>query len=524
MWELPPLTPDEILLYSRKSRSDDPLLSVEEVLERHEQRLNEWVERNLPGKGRIPEENRYREVVSGETIESRPQIQKVLRKIESPRFKAVLIVEPQRLSRGDLEDIGRVVKLLRYSNTIVITMDYNYDLRDDRDREQFERELKRGNEYLEYQKKIMGNGRLLSVQNGNFIGNHPPYGYKKVQIKEGKKKCFTLEPIPEEAEAVKLMFDMYAKGIGASRISDRLHEMGYKPRTGKVFAENTVRGILKNEHYLGKVRWNHKKTFKTVEDGEIVAKRSITDDYLVFPGKHPAIIDQETFDAVQTRFGTVPKNNKAGNFSNPFAGILYCSCGKAMRRHSYFCGGVERAEPRFCCPQQKHCENASCKESELASKIKAVLSEVLEDFEVRVEAKEDDSVEVHRQLVARLEKRMADLEALEISQWDKYTQEGMPKHIFDKLNQKVLEEKEEVQQALCTTKDSIPEPINFEEKISTFRAVLELLENPKAPAKELNDLLKSCIERITYSRPKAQGVKARYETGNPIELDVTLKV
>ena len=34
----------------------------------------------------------------------------------------------------------------------------------------FERDLKRCNEFLEYQKRIMGNGRLLSVQNGNFIG------------------------------------------------------------------------------------------------------------------------------------------------------------------------------------------------------------------------------------------------------------------------------------------------------------------------------------------------------------------
>lgn len=524
MWKLPPLTPDEILLYSRKSRTDDPLLSVEAVLARHEQMLDEWVEKNLPGKGKIPDENRYREIGSGESLASRPQVQKVLSKIESPSIKALLIKEPQRLSRGDTESIGKIVNLLRYSNTIVITLDYAYDLRDQRDRDDFERELKRGSEYLDYQRRIMGNGRLLSCKNGNFIGNKEPYGYKKVEIKEGKKRCFTLEPIPEEAEAVKLMFDLYAKGFGASRISDRLHELGYKPRSGKFFAENTIRGILKNEHYLGKVRWNHKKTVKTVEGGEIVAKRSITDDYLVFPGKHPAIIDQETFDAVQERFGTIPKNNKIGNFSNPFAGIFYCSCGRVMRRHTFNDKGVERAEPRYQCPKQKHCENASCKESELTSKIKAVLSEVLEDFEVRVEAKEDDSVEVHRQLVARLEKRMSDLEALELSQWDKYTQEAMPKHIFDKLNKKVLEEKEEVQQALCVAKDSIPEPINFEEKITTFRAVLELLEDPNAPAKELNDLLKSCIERITYRRPKAQGIKAHFMTGNPIELDVTLRV
>ena len=113
------LEPDEVLVYLRKSRSDDPLLSVEEVLRRHETILDEWAEKNL--KGPVPEENKYREIVSGETIADRPEIQKVLRLIESPKIKAVLVVEVQRLSRGDLEDAGRLIKLLRYTDTLVIT-------------------------------------------------------------------------------------------------------------------------------------------------------------------------------------------------------------------------------------------------------------------------------------------------------------------------------------------------------------------------------------------------------------------
>ena len=107
----------------------------------------------------VPEQNRFREVVSGETIESRPEIKKVLRLIEQDRYKAILIVEPQRLSRGDLEDIGRLSKLLRYTHTYVLTLQYSYDLADERDRDYFERELKRGNEYLEYSKRIMANGK-----------------------------------------------------------------------------------------------------------------------------------------------------------------------------------------------------------------------------------------------------------------------------------------------------------------------------------------------------------------------------
>ena len=111
--------PEEILEYLRKSRSDDPLLSIEEVLNKHETILDEWAEKVLGQK--IPEVNKFREVVSGETIEDRPEIQKILNKIESPKYKAILIVDVQRLSRGDLEDAGRLIKLLRYTNTVVIT-------------------------------------------------------------------------------------------------------------------------------------------------------------------------------------------------------------------------------------------------------------------------------------------------------------------------------------------------------------------------------------------------------------------
>jgi DNA invertase Pin-like site-specific DNA recombinase len=200
--------PEEVLVYLRKSRSDDPALSVEEVLEKHETMLDEWSEKNLGGK--VPEDNKFREVVSGETIADRPEIQRMLKKVESPRFKAVLIVEVQRLSRGDLEDAGRLIKLLRYTDTIVITLGKNYDLRDEYDRDSFERELKRGNEYLEYTKKIMSNGRRLSVAQGNYMGSVPPYGFNKTYVMDGKRKCPTLEENPEEANIVRMIFDMYA--------------------------------------------------------------------------------------------------------------------------------------------------------------------------------------------------------------------------------------------------------------------------------------------------------------------------
>ena len=321
-----------------------------------------------------------------------------------------------------------------------------------------------------------------------------------------------------------MIFEMYKNGNGVQKIIDRLMELGIPSQSGKGWAPTTIRTILSNEHYLGKVRWYHKKAIQTVVDGEVITRRPVAEEYLLYPGKHPAIIDQETFDAVQAIKGSHPRNKKASNVVNPLAGLLYCSCGKAMKRHDYFVKGVERAAARYQCPQQKYCENSSCTVAEVLEGVKGILREALTDFEIRVDAGEDKSIDVHRQLVARLERRMAELDALEIAQWDKYTQEGMPKHIFDALNAKVLNEKEEVRMALCTAKDSTPEPIDLQNKISTFHKVLDMLDDPNAPVRELNALLKECIERITYSRPKTQGIASHWKTGSAVELDIKLRV
>ena len=120
------LSVDEIIVYLRKSRSDSPEMSVEDVLKKHEEMIQDYANTHFGSP--IPEKNIYREVVSGETIDSRPQVKIVLQKIESPQIKAVPIVEPQRLSRGDLEDCGRLINILRYTNTMVLTLTHSFNL------------------------------------------------------------------------------------------------------------------------------------------------------------------------------------------------------------------------------------------------------------------------------------------------------------------------------------------------------------------------------------------------------------
>ena len=501
------LSPDEILEYLRKSRTDDPLLDVTEVLERHETMLDEWAEKNLGGK--VPEENKFREVVSGETIDSRPRLLDLLKKIESPKIKAILIVEVQRLGRPDLEDIGRLSKLFRYTNTLIITPTKTFDLRNEYDREAFERELMRGNEYLEYTKKIMNRGRLLSVQQGNFIGNKAPYGYRKITVTEGKKKCHTLEIVPEEAEVVRMIFDMYInQDMRPATIAHKLNEMGVPTSTGSLWGQDTLRTMLTNDHYIGKVRWNWRKTLTIVEDGEIKKIRPKTDfdEYLVYDGKHPAIIDEETFYAVREKKGKVSKAPKKTKVRNMFSGLLFCQCGRSMSlRHA----NSVKAAPRLSCEKQYYCKTTSCLYSEMIDEIRGALQRGVDDLELRIKNDDVDSRRLHETQIRRLKLKLEELERKELSQWEKYSEEKMPKEIFDKLNAKVLKEKDEIQQALCVAYESLPDIIDYQEQLDNFKAALAGIDDPNLTPEKKNKLLKACIVRITYNRDKAERIKSQ---------------
>lgn len=528
--------PEEILDYLRKSQSDDPLLTVEEVLQKHETILDEWDERHLGTK--VPEENRFREVVSGETIKERPEINKILRMIESPKYKAVKVVEPQRLTRGDLEDIGRLMKLFKLTNTYVITPERMYDLRDEYDWNAFEAELKRGNDYLKYTKKILLRGKLLSISQGNYISSVPPYGYDKTFVMDGKKKCPTLKENPEQANIVRMIFDMYGnKGMGRTAICYYLDDLGVKAPKGKHWSKTAVREMLRNIHYIGKVKWNWRRTMEIVEDGEIkkIRPQGNIEEYLVYEGKHEGIVPQELFDKVQDRLGKNHRATTRVKLRNPFASLIFCrTCGKVIVLQA----AQKKCAPRMCCSNQSRCGTGSCTFEEINEKICAILEQCIEDFEIRIKADTGDSIKFHNELIKNLEQKMKDLQAQELSQWEMQSHpdpnKRMPQEIFQQLNEKLLHEKEEVQQALCKAYEAMPEPVDYEEKVARFSDALATLKDPEADIVLKNELLKACIERIDYYREKPERISLKGKgtfpmtatkwTNPPIELDVKLKI
>lgn len=536
-------SPDEVLVYLRKSRSDDPLLEVAEVLAKHETILDEWAVRNLGAC--VPEDNKYREVVSGETIADRVEVKKLLKKIESPKYKAVLIVEVQRLSRGDLEDAGRIIKLFRYTNTVVITPQKTYDLHDEYDRDAFERELKRGNEFLEYQKKIMNRGRLLSVSQGNYIGSQKVYGYDRTWVMDGKRKCPTLVENKDEADVVRLIFDLYVnQDMGRINICHHLDSLGIKPPRGEHWSPPSVRDMLDNIHYIGKVKWYAAREVIVVEDGEVkkTRPRSKPEDYLIYDGKHEAIVSEEIFQKAKDKRGRNARKKASRDIRNPLAGLLSCSCGRAMSMRTYVRkDGSERNKPRLLCDGQAHCNSGSCLYDEMIERVEGILAQRIADFEVSIKNDATDSVKQHEKLIKSTEAKLKELEAKELSMWEAQShpdaEQRMPPAIFKQLNAKLQQEKEVLGHALCELYESKPMPVNYEERLATFREALAALRDPDESAKVKNALLKQCIDRMIYTRERPERLKrAPGEkhgttlqvgggwTSPPIELDVRLKL
>lgn len=331
----------KIIIYLRKSREDmidGRYASDEETLSRHEEQLQQWAEDKLGY--RIPEENIYKEVGSGEKIKTRPVFQEVLKQIESEDVDGVLVVNCSRLSRGDLMDCGTIIKTFEITNTLVLTPSKNYNLSDKYDKRFFKDELLRGNDYLEMAKELLANGRHWSVSQGKFVGSTAPFGYDKVTCKEmnvADGKGFTLRP-NENAEYVKMIFDMFCDGAGFHSIASHLKEINAPLLKNKEWDHCKVRNVLSSITYCGYLTWGQRTRQEKMIDGEVIEYRAKNDNCPIYKGLHTAIISESQYKAAQERAKIYGENpiRKDYDTKNPLAGILKCGvCGKAMLRNPH---------------------------------------------------------------------------------------------------------------------------------------------------------------------------------------------
>ena len=474
------------ILYLRKSRADDPNETVEEVLSKHEARLQAFMERTYGF--RIPEENIYREVCSAESIADREKIKEVLSRIEDPNIIGVVVADVPRLSRGDLGDCNTIINSFRYTKTLVITDVMKFDLENKRDRQYFQDELLRGAYYLDYVKEILRAGRENSVRNkGCFIGTRAPFGYNKVKI--GKSP--SLEP-NKDADIVRLMFEWYVnEGSSFYNIACKLNEMAIPAPMGDKWKKDTIKKILKNPAYDGKVTWGAIKGTTLVEDGELVKKRLAQKDYILAEGLHPAIVDHDIWVKAQEKRAKNPSTKEGYALKNSFAGMLRCAkCGRAMTTHPY-----PHAEARYECREKPMCFK-SIKMSVVENGIITALEQVeLPKLEAKLKNDDGNAFKIKKSLLENLEKELDDYKAQEEKQYEFLETGRYSEEVFDKRNAILHEKMEACQAKIRETQLSMPKQIDYQEKILSLKEAIEALKSDVSPA-EKNKLLKRIVERI----------------------------
>lgn len=500
-------------MYLRKSRADGDE-TVEQVLARHEGILQEHAVRVLGAP--VPEAQIYREVVSGETIQDRPQMQKVLALIQSGTWAGVLVVDPQRLSRGDLMDCGIIIRSLQYSATALVTPSKTYDLADKYDRKFLEMELMRGSDYLEYTKEILSRGRLASVKAGYFVNSKAPYGYDRVR--DGKR--YTLAP-NADAENVQLIFQMFVAGIGTCMIGVKLCEMGILSPTGERWTQASIRDILRNPVYAGKIRWNWRQTVKSYEDGQIVRHRPRNDsDCLTVEGRHPALVDEVTWAAAQARFGHQPRNRGWSELRNPLATLVHCgTCGHAMSLRTYKRAGSdeERSAPRLLCYNQRWCHTKSITYDTMEAAVIDGLRQYIGDFTFALKRGRQEPT-MQRSVADRLQKELESMEAQQTKLYELLETGIYDKATFLARNQALAQKRSETRQALAAARKAIATRQDYSAAICRLKDAVAALSDPELPAGTKNHLLRQVVERIDYHCDAAPR-----QRDAPFTLDIQLR-
>lgn len=504
---------DEILIYLRKSRQDDPNETVEEVLSRHEVQLQDFAMRTWGAK--IPEGNIYREVVSGETIDDRPEIKKVIDRVQDPKIKAVLVIECSRLTRGDMLDLGTMVHILRYTSTYCITLDRFYNLEDKHHRRAFEDELKRGTEYLEYTKEILMRGRRLSASQGYWVISSAPYGYDRERQKNRK---YILVP-NQDAANVRMIFEWFAEGVSKYEIANRLLEAGAKPlrRNTAKWSITTIEWLLRNDVYIGIVRFGETKEIRVYEDGKLKKKRVAApeSEHIVAKGLHEPIIPLDLWERVQKRRGNCARTNSNHELANPLAGLLVCKkCGYMMRTSGKSAGQHKR---RVVCTISPQCTTKSIDFEELLEAFQKALYANIAAVEEKVKVGAESSREAKEAQLAALEAHMQKLQDQEENQYDLLEKKEYTPEVFNRRHGKLVKEMEAVQKAIETARATMPEVIDYEDALIRLHAAVDAMANPDISALEKNMILKAIVDRIEYTREKGK-------VNNPFELDVFLKL
>ena len=303
--------------------------------------------------------------------------------------------------------------------------------------------------------------------------------------------------------SVKEIFRLYTfESNTINSVVNKLNDMNLKPRISNEWSISSVKDILSNPTYIGKIVWNRRQQKKKTKNGHIIISRPRNQDYLIYDGLHEPIIDNKTWELVEEkRKQNTPKVKHSNIIQNPLVGLVFCEkCGKPMQRRPY--NKVDKPATIMC--SNSKCDNVSSKLYIVENKIIEALKIWLENYNVDYKIKDNscrDNNKIIEQSISatqkKLEKENAKLdkiyEFLENGIYNKNEFLNRSKSI--KNNIETLESKLEEYSFLLLKNIEIQN--EKETMIPKQKNVIDLY-NKLDNAKDKNILLKSIIAKVTY--------------------------
>ena len=519
-------------LYVRKSRADAEAEArgEGETLSRHINTLLDLAKRRHLDITQI-----YKEIVSGETIDARPVMQHLLSEVEQGLWEGVLVMEVERLARGDTIDQGIVSQTFKFSNTKIITPIKDYDPNNEFDEEYFEFGLFMSRREYKTINRRLQRGRLASVKEGKYVASISPYGYERVKIKGDKG--YTLQPVPAEADIVRQIFVWYTTGeeqedgsfrrLGVSLIVRRLNSLKIPPRKSDHWANASVRDILINPVYIGKIRWNWRPTVKKIVDGHVQKERprAPIEKCTVIDGCHPPIVSIEVFNKAQELMASNPPRpvGERGTVKNPLSGIVVCAkCGHRMVRRPY---DKRNNYPDTLICNDTACDNISSTLQSVERRVLKSLQEWLDEYKLqwkneKKKSSDVSSISIKEKTLNRLNSERATLTKQLDTTHDLLEQGVYTTDEFlersRKLSARIKKNEEE-----CTAlgADITTEKLREAGRKQIIPKVEHLLEvyDDLTSAKAKNDILKEVLEKVTYLKTQ----NGRWHN-SPEDFEITL--
>lgn len=266
----------------------------------------------------------------------RPGLQKILEDAKEHKFDIVIVYKLDRFSRK-LQDLLNILELLSSYDISLKSVTEPFDTLTSHGKLQFQIL----GSFAEFERNRLKErifpGMVKGVRNGQWQGGrYPPYGYR---YDKNEKKLILVE---DEAETVKLIFELALEGLSTVKIAKELtNRKIINIRSNKPFQSSHIGRMLRNPLYTGKIVWNRYSYSKKIKAGKTYKYTpNPTDKWIIGPGRHEPIVSESDFKLVQSilderaeklrvkGYTTTGRRNLDSN--HILSGIIYCKCGLTM--------------------------------------------------------------------------------------------------------------------------------------------------------------------------------------------------